>query len=145
MFWGWLPGMGPAIWQGQLTCDLGIICHSDSTNIVVGCGRNFSCTSGPMTAEKNKDVRYSFKRLWRRFLKFYQLEAVRLFSMAQLVWGQHMPSPPPYPTPIFHLCVLRSPFFHVSPSSCLLNLGLFLPKETSQNISTLKCDLYFKI
>ena len=48
----WL--MAPAVWQGQLTCNLGVVCHSDPTDIVVGRGRNLPCTSGPMAVEKNR-------------------------------------------------------------------------------------------
>lgn len=55
MFWGWLSGTRPAAWQGQLTCDLGVVCHSDPTDIVIGCSRNFPCTSGPMAVGQNKD------------------------------------------------------------------------------------------
>lgn len=58
--------------------------------------------------------------------------------MAQLAWSQHLAH-------LIFVCVFQRPFFLSSPSGCLLDLGLFLPKEASWNISTLKFDLYFKI
>lgn len=57
---GWRPQCdafwlkAPAVWQGQLTCNLGVVCHSDPTDIVVGRGRNLSCASGPVAVEKNR-------------------------------------------------------------------------------------------
>lgn len=62
--WELLPGPGQAgdrsvmpsgpVWQGQLTCNLGVVCHSDPTDIVVGCSRNLPCTSGPVAVGKNR-------------------------------------------------------------------------------------------
>ena len=49
------PDQGLLFGRGQLTCDLGVVCHSYPTDIVVGCGRNFPRTSGPMAVETNKD------------------------------------------------------------------------------------------
>lgn len=82
---GWRPECeafwltAPAVRQGKLTCDLGVVRHSDPTDIVVGCSRNLACTSGPVAAEKNKGK----SRLSGRFLKSCQLEAIWFFSMGR--------------------------------------------------------------
>lgn len=83
---GWRPECeafwhtAPAVWKGKLTCDLGVVGHSNPTDIVVGCGRNLACTSRPVAAEKNKGK----SGLSGRFLKFCQLEAIWFFSMGRL-------------------------------------------------------------
>ena len=41
--------------QGQPTCDLGAVGHSDPADVVVGDCRNFPGASGPMAAENSKD------------------------------------------------------------------------------------------
>lgn len=101
--------MALAAWQGGLTCDLGIVCHSDPTDIVVGSGRNFPCTAGPVAVEKIKDkldtASKDFHGSSLNLINWKQFGSLQW----QLAWSQRMAHL------IFHLCI----FFHPPPPSQL--------------------------
>lgn len=56
-----LPGQtaqhSACLWQGWLTCHLGVVCHTDSTDIVAGGCGNFPCTPGSMAVGKTDTSR----------------------------------------------------------------------------------------